>query len=158
VEDPRFGVKLRKTEQRVPVVLSEAETQRLFEDLDEKYTVAARLQYGAGLRRSELMRLRIKDNDLERGTVTVRGGEGDKDRMTVLTKSLGEEMRGQVERARELWQKDRDAGRAGVQIPGALGRKFSRAGETFEKSGTQLDPGSPVSLQDTAFGGPFSPD
>ena len=36
-----------------------------------------RLQYGAGLRRSELIRLRIKDVDVERGTLTVRQGKGD---------------------------------------------------------------------------------
>jgi len=40
--------------------------------------LAARLQYGAGLRLSELVRLRIKDVDLERGTVTVRQGKGEK--------------------------------------------------------------------------------
>jgi len=50
----------------------------------------------------------------------------------VLPKSLKEELREQVERARALWQKDRDAGRPGIYIPGALGRKFSKAGETFE--------------------------
>ena len=37
-----------------------------------------------------------------------------------------------MERARALWQKDRDAERPWVYIPRALGRKFSRAGETFE--------------------------
>jgi site-specific recombinase XerC len=31
-------------------------------------------EYGAGLRVSELVRLRVQDVDLERGTVTVRGG------------------------------------------------------------------------------------
>ena len=52
-------------------------------------------------------------------------------RTTVLAASLRDEMKLQVERAREIWQKDRDAGRPGVFIPGALGRKFRRAGETF---------------------------
>jgi site-specific recombinase XerD len=32
---------------------------------------------GAGLRLSELVRLRVKDVDLDRGTVTVRQGKGD---------------------------------------------------------------------------------
>ena len=51
--------------------------------------------------------------------------------MTVLPGSLKTELRKQVENAREIWQKDRDAGRPGIFIPGALGRKFSKAGETF---------------------------
>ncbi|MBL9157182.1 MAG: tyrosine-type recombinase/integrase, partial [Verrucomicrobiales bacterium] len=44
-----------------------------------RYGLAARLQYGAGLRLSEVVRLRIKDIDLDRRTVTVRLGKGDKD-------------------------------------------------------------------------------
>ncbi len=59
VENPVFGVKLKKTGQRVPVVLSQGETQRLFDHLEPRYRLAAKLQYGAGLRRSELVRLRI---------------------------------------------------------------------------------------------------
>ena len=116
-------------------MLSKGETQRLFEKIetpDGRYALAARLQYGAGLRLSELVRMRIKDVDLERGTVTVRKGKGDKDRATVLPKSLREEVARHIESAREVWQKDREAGLAGVYIPGALARKFRRAAETFE--------------------------
>ena len=87
VEEPVFNVKLRKTGTRIPVVLSKPETHQVFEKLEEVkgcYGLAARLQYGAGLRLSELVRLRIKDVDLGRGTVTVRCGKGDKDRVSVL--------------------------------------------------------------------------
>jgi integrase len=90
------------------------------------------LQYGAGLRLSELVRMRIQDVDVGRGTVTVRLGKGNKDRVTVLPKSLRDELAGQIERAREVWQGDRDAGHGGVFLPGALARKFRRAAETFE--------------------------
>lgn len=83
VEDPVFGVKLRKTGTRVPVVLAKEEVRELFRRLelagDGRYELPARLQYGAGLRRSELVRLRVKDVDLKRGTLTVRQGKGDKD-------------------------------------------------------------------------------
>lgn len=134
-ENPVFRVKLRKTGTRVPVVLSKPETQRVFEKLeapDDRYQLAAKLQYGAGLRLSELVRLRIQDVDLERGTVTVRAGKGDKDRMTVLPKSLREELAGQVERARERWRCDSEEGHAGVWLPGALARKYRRAAENFD--------------------------
>ena len=142
VEEPVFNVKLRKTGTRIPVVLAKPETERLFEKLDEppkvpncthgRYGLAARLQYGAGLRLSELVRLRIKDVDLGRGTVTVRMGKGDKDRMTVMPKSLREQIAEQIEKAREIWRKDREDGLAGVYLPGALARKFRRAAESFE--------------------------
>jgi site-specific recombinase XerD len=161
-EEPVFNVKLKKTGARVPVVLSEGETQRLFEALENpdpgpepddavaaeselpsaaapkpkkhhaRYGLVARLQYGAGLRLSEVVRLRIKDVDLDRGTVTVRLGKGDKDRMTVLPKRLCEELSEQVERARALWEQDQRDGVAGVYIRGALARKFRRAAESFD--------------------------
>ena len=70
--------------------------------------------------------------DLGRGTLTVRCGKGDKDRMTVIPKSLCAELAVQIEKARKLWQADRDAGHAGVFLPGALARKFSRAADSFE--------------------------
>ncbi len=132
VEEPVFDVKLRQTTQRVPVVLAREEMGAFFGKMGSQYELAARLQYGAGLRLSELVRLRIQDIDLRRGTVTVRGGKGDKDRVTVLPESLKEALAEQVEKAREVWKKDRENGRPGVFIPGALGRKFSKAGETFE--------------------------
>lgn len=141
VEEPVFGIKLKKTGARIPVVLSKEEAQTVFTTLaepsnppqrfDGRYALPARLQYGAGLRRSELVRLRIKDVDLARGTLTIRGGKGDKDRITVIPKSLRDELESQIEEARFLWEKDRNAGLAGVYIPGALARKFSRASETF---------------------------
>ena len=142
MEEPRFGVKLKKTGTRIPVVLSKKEAQEIFTKLEEpqevpkrtdgRYGLAARLRYGAGLRRSEQVRLRIKDVDLVRKTLTVRQGKGDKDRITMLPGSLCKELAEQIERARVLWQKDRASGLAGVHIPGALGRKFSLAAESFE--------------------------
>jgi integron integrase len=135
VDEPVFQVKLRKTGARIPVVLSKQETHRVFAKLeapDGRYELAARLQYGAGLRLSELMRLRIKDMDLGRGTLTVRCGKGDKDRVTVLPQSLREELARQVERAREVWRGDRNVELAGVWLPGALARKYRRAAESFE--------------------------
>ena len=116
-------------------MLSKPETQKVFEKIetpDGRYALAARLQYGAGLRLSELVRLRVKDVDVGRGTLTVRCGKGDKDRVTVLPKSLREEVAKQIESARELWKKDREASLAGVYIPGALARKFRQAAESFE--------------------------
>lgn len=57
---------------------SKREMSGLLGDMKEneaRYALAAELQYGAGLRLSELMSLRIKDIDLDRGTLTVRQGK-----------------------------------------------------------------------------------
>jgi integron integrase len=138
IEEPIFGVRLKKTGTCIPVVLSKAETRHLLDKAEEqerpeaRYGLAAKMQYGAGLRLSELVNMRIKDIDLERGSVTVRQGKGGKDRMTVLPQSLVKELAAQIEYARKLWEKDRCEGQPGVYIPGALARKFRRAAETFE--------------------------
>lgn len=64
--------------------------------------------------------------------LTVRMGKGDKDRCTVLPKSLCKEIAEQIERAREVWTSDREALQPGVYMPGALARKFRKAAESFE--------------------------
>ena len=77
---------------RVPVVLSKAEVQRLLAALEGTYQLMGRLLYGTGLRLLELLRLRIKDVDFERNQIVVRGGKGDKDRVTMLPQSLKAEL------------------------------------------------------------------
>jgi integron integrase len=134
VEDPVFGVKLRKTGQRVPVVLSKKETGALLDDMREnesRYALAAELQYGAGLRLTELMGLRIKDVDLDRSTLTIRQGKGDKDRVTLIPKSLRSRIAQQIEKARQVWESDRAENQPGVYLPGALARKFRAAAKEF---------------------------
>lgn len=131
VENPRFEVTMRKSSQRIPTVLSRQEIRDLFRCLPERYLLLAQLQYGAGLRLSELLQLRVKDVDLVRCVVTVRSGKGNKDRMTVLPKTLIVALEGNQERVRLLWQQDRAAGRPGVYLPGAMGRKHSKAAAEF---------------------------
>jgi len=134
IDEPVFGVKLRKTGQGVPVVLSKRETGELLTEMSEnetRYSLAAALQYGAGLRLSELMSIRIKDIDLDRGTLTIRQGKGNKDRMTVLPKNLRREIEKQIEKVRQVWEGDRKEDQPGVYLPGALARKFRQAAKEF---------------------------
>ena len=131
VEEPRFEIKLRKTGSRIPTVLSQSEVIALLEALPEHYQLAARIQYGAGLRLSELLRLRVKDIDLERGQITVRQGKGDKDRTTILPQFLLSDLRIHLEKVKALWAEDRKNERPGIFIPKALGRAFTKKGEEF---------------------------
>jgi len=59
------------------VVLSREELQRLFNELPDRYRLLTRLQYGAGLRLNELMRM----IDFERGQIVVHAGKGNKGRL-----------------------------------------------------------------------------
>jgi len=131
MQEVHFDVKLRKTPKRLPTVLTREEIESLFANLSSRYLLAARLQYGAGLRISELMRLRIKDIDLTRGMLTVRSGKGDQDRSSIIPESLKRELSDHLITIRKIWEQDRQAESAGVTIPGAMGHKFSRAGEDW---------------------------
>ena len=130
-EEVNFDVKLRKSKPRVPVVLTKAEIHQVLDLMEPVYCTPGRLQYGSGLRLMELVRLRVKDVDLDRRMLTVRAGKGDKDRVTIIPDQLTARLRRQIERVREIWERDRLNDVAGVQLPGALARRHSRAGEEF---------------------------
>jgi integron integrase len=122
--------------QRLPTVLSRAEVGQLLERLEvyskqEPYALMARLMYGSGLRLMECCRLRVKDIDLERGQLTVRGGKGDKDRFVMLPASLRETLMKQVEWRRPLHERDLARGFGRVEMPDALAVKLAGADHTL---------------------------
>ena len=128
-----FGDFVRSPRHRnVPSVLSREECVRLFDQLEGTTRLMAELMYGAGLRLSELLRLRVKDVDLERLQLSVRAGKGNKDRMTMVPRSLAPRLREHRERLLSMYQADREAKLPGVALPEALARKWPTAGEKFE--------------------------
>ncbi|MFO0863495.1 MAG: integron integrase [Gemmataceae bacterium] len=117
---------------RVPTVLSVAEIRELLGALDampttEPYAVMARLMYGAGLRLMECCRLRVKDVDLARGQLTIRGGKGDKDRYVMLPNGVRGTLEQQLAWRRNLHAQDLARGFGRVDMPTALARKFPKA-------------------------------
>jgi integrase len=58
---------------RIPVVLDRAEVSRVLAQLAGVYHLVGLLLYGSGLRLLECVTLRVKDVDLERGEIRVRG-------------------------------------------------------------------------------------
>jgi site-specific recombinase XerD len=85
------------------------------------------LLYGSGLRLREALRLRVHDVDYDRRAVWVRAGKGGKDRVTMLPAPLVGPLRDQQRRAVARAHADCAAGRAGVALPHALGRKLRGA-------------------------------
>jgi site-specific recombinase XerD len=74
---------------KLPVVLSREEVSRLLEATSSlKYKAAFAVAYGAGLRISEVVALRISDIDGERKTLHVEQGKGRKDRYAMLSPAL----------------------------------------------------------------------
>ncbi len=117
---------------RVPTVLSPEECGRFFAQLTGTSRLMAELAYGAGLRLMELIRLRVHHLDLDRLQLQVRGGKGDKDRITVLPVSLVEPLREHLARLRVLFEQDRAEERPGVWLPEGLARKYPKAGVSWE--------------------------
>ncbi len=85
-----------KEEKTLPAVLSREEILRLFENCkNPKHRVILRLVYSAGLRRSELLHLRLEDIDSKDGKhrIRINKGKGLKDRYTVLSNKVLRELR-----------------------------------------------------------------
>jgi integron integrase len=116
---------------RLPVVLTEQEVRRLFEQMHGTWLLMAKLTYGSGLRLRECLSLRIKDVDLDRGCVTIRAGKGDKDRETVFPESLKADFRRHVDSVRVQYESDRAGQMAGVYLPNALERKYPGASKEW---------------------------
>ena len=116
---------------RIPSVLTKDEVAGLLAAMDGVTALLARLLYGTGMRLMEGMRLRVKDVDFDRHVIIVREAKGNKDRVVMLPRSLAPALQQQMMAARKLWQADRQAQRAGVQVPDALEVKYPRLGQTW---------------------------
>lgn len=130
IEGEISSVRARQN-RRLPVVLTVNEIERIFFCMTGINRLMARLIYGCGLRLQECLQLRIKDVDFEQDVVMVRSGKGDKDRKTVLPNAIKQELVDHVNEIKVLYKKDRDAKMNGVQLPGALEKKYPNAGKEW---------------------------
>lgn len=116
---------------KLPTVLSVAEVQTLLNAVEPEYRLMVKLLYGSGMRLMELLRLRVKDLDFDAGLVIVRSGKGDKDRATLLPVSLHGQLREHLARIRQWHEADLAQGYGEAPLPGALARKYPRAGREW---------------------------
>ncbi|NCF37019.1 MAG: integron integrase [Gammaproteobacteria bacterium] len=115
----------------LPVVLNRLEVARLLQHLTGIPRLVASLLYGSGLRRSEAVRLRIKDIDFDHHQLQIWNGKGYHHRLTTLAPELAPLLQSQVERVRLVLREDsRHPQYAGVWMPDALARKYREAGKT----------------------------
>jgi len=117
---------------RVPTVLSQVEAKQLLDAIGqlkttEPYHLMCQLMYGSGLRLMECCRLRVKDIDLQRGQMTVRGGKGDKDRYVMLPAAAQAEVQKLLDWRRQVHEQDLARGFGWVEMPTALERKLPGA-------------------------------
>lgn len=82
-----------KTEHRLPNVLSIEEVEKLFQVTPNlKHRVLLMTTYSAGLRVSEVTRLKVTDIERHRKMIRVNQGKGNKDRYTLLSDRLLREL------------------------------------------------------------------
>lgn len=84
----------RKSEQRLPEILSAEELKRIFSvTTNLKHRTLLKTLYATGLRVSEAVQLKVTDIDGGRMTVRVEQGKGRKDRYTTLSPRLLQDLR-----------------------------------------------------------------
>ena len=89
-----FTIPGPKQPQRLPEILSPGEVRRLIDSTaNRKQRAVLATTYGAGLRVSEVVRLQLHHLDAERMSLRVEQGKGAKDRDTLLSPRLLEELR-----------------------------------------------------------------
>lgn len=116
-----------KGHRRIPEVLSRSEVWTLIQGLHGTPGVVALLLYGGGLRLLECLELRVKDVDLARSEIIVRGGKGAKDRRTLLPDAAQAPLRAHLTAVERLHRRDLAAGGGRVPLPGALAQKLPGA-------------------------------
>lgn len=121
------GIVRAKKPKHLPVVLTRDEVSRVLTQMSGVKWMVATLLYGSGLRLLEALRLRVKDVEFARGEVVVRDGKGQKDRVTMLPRTLVVPLREHLELVEALHQQDLAEGFGRANLPFALARKYPNA-------------------------------
>lgn len=126
------GVIRARQSKRLPVVMTRDEVRAVLAEMNGDTWLMASLLYGAGLRLTECLRLRVQDLDFGQGEILVRDGKGGKDRVTVLPESLVQPLRQHLITVRATHERDRTEGWGRVVMPSALDRKYPNAPASWE--------------------------
>lgn len=89
----KINLKFAKRNKKLPIVLSREEIRNIVESIKNlKHKLMLSLAYGAGLRISEVVSLKVKDVNLEELTIHLKNAKGKKDRITILPEKLVSEI------------------------------------------------------------------
>lgn len=125
-------LKRAKKPKTLPVVLTEKEALLIVNSLDGVHHLVISLIYGAGLRISEALRLRILDVDFDYKQITVRNGKGLKDRVTMLPDSLVTNLQSHIKKIAALHSQDLAKGFGETILPNSLSKKYPSAPSQFK--------------------------
>lgn len=90
-----------RKKKRMPKVFTREEIQLILSKISNpKHRVMISMLYGSGLRLSELIHLKVKDLDLQSLVLTVRQSKGRKDRHTIISQKLKEDIAKEIKEKR----------------------------------------------------------
>jgi integron integrase len=144
------GVIRANRPKRLPVVLTRGEVQAVLRSMEGVPKLVGLLLYGSGLRVLEALRLRVHDLDFLRNEILIRGGKGDKDRVTMLPALAKPLLLSHLDVVRAAHERDLAAGFGTVYLPNALDRKYPNANRewgwqyVFPARSRSVDPRSGV--------------
>jgi site-specific recombinase XerD len=89
-----YSVERPRKKETLPKVISLEEVQSIINNTKNiKHRCIVSLLYSAGLRRSELLNLKLSDIDSKRMVILVKNGKGGKDRLTLLSQKVLTDLR-----------------------------------------------------------------
>lgn len=87
-----------KKEKHLPTVLTNNEIKKIIRSINNiKHRLMISLLYSSGLRVSEVVNIKIKDVNLEQLTLHIRQGKGKKDRITIFSDKLKDDIKEMIE-------------------------------------------------------------
>lgn len=93
----KIDIRFAKKPKSLPVVLSRSEIGRIFQSIkNPKHKLLLSVAYGAGLRVSEVIALKVGDIDLEELVLHIKQAKGQKDRISLLSQKLVDDLRGMI--------------------------------------------------------------
>jgi len=85
----KINLKFAKRNKKLPIVLSREEIKNIIDVIrNPKHKLIISLAYGAGLRISEVVNLKVKDINLEELTIHLKNAKGKKDRITIFPEKI----------------------------------------------------------------------
>jgi len=89
----KIDIRFAKKSKKLPVVLSRQEIGQILDNIrNSKHKLLIALSYGAGLRVSEAVTLKVRDVQLDELTIHLKAAKGNKDRLTIIPEKLKNEL------------------------------------------------------------------
>lgn len=129
--EPLEVVKAKRAKRRI-TAMNPDETMALLKHLSGEPLLVCMLLFGAGLRLTEALKLRVKDIDLQQREILVRAGKGNKDRVTILPDAVVDPLREQLAKVKSQHEQDLEKGLGRAPMPDALGRKYPSASQEWK--------------------------